>query len=209
MSNVGLLYVGAVLFINGLMLIGKVPGKSAAIMNLFVGAMQTVFPTIIISQANGDPAIIFGAAGLYLFGFTYLYVGLNQLCSLPGEGLGWFSLFVAVCAIVIGSVLLVHFDDPVSAVMWYTWAVLWFMFFLLLGLNMESLAITTGWFTLIVAHITATIPALLLISGAFKSTTANALWMAAASLLALIFAFVMGRRAALNAPAPAAMTQAG
>ena len=201
MGNVGLLYVGAVLFINGLMLIGKVPGKSGALMNLFVGGMQTIFPTIIIAQANEDPAVIFGASGLFLFSFTYLYVGINQLYDLPGDGLGWFSLFVAVCAVVFGTVLAVHFQDPVTAVMWYLWAVLWFMFFLLLGLHMDNLTIATGWFTLTVAHISATIPALLLLTGAFRSTAANALWMAAAGLAALGFSFAMGRRAANSTPA--------
>ncbi|MDQ0094838.1 AmiS/UreI family transporter [Paeniglutamicibacter psychrophenolicus] len=201
MSNVGLLYVGAVLFINGLMLIGKVPGKSGALMNLFVGGMQTIFPTIIIAQANEDPAVIFGASGLYLFSFTYLYVGLNQLYDLPGDGLGWFSLFVTVCAAVFGTVLAVHFQDPVTAVMWYLWAVLWFMFFLVLGLHMDNLTIATGWFTLTVAHISATIPALLLLTGAFRSTVPNALWMAAAGLAALGFSFFMGRRASNNTPA--------
>lgn len=201
-SSVGLLYVGAVLFINGLMLIGKIPGKSAAIMNLFVGGMQAVFPTIIIAQANGDPATIFGASGLYLFSFTYLYVAFNQLFGMPGEGLGWFSLFVAVIAAVYGTVNLFKYDDPVSAVMWYLWAVLWLMFFLLLALNMESLTITTGWFTLLVAHITATIPAVLLLTESMKSTPTNALIMAGAGLVALIFAFAMGRRAA-NAPVAA------
>lgn len=87
MSSVGLLYVGAVLFINGLMLLGKIPGKSAAVMNFFVGVMQIVFPTIILTQANGDPTVILGASGLYLFGFTYLYVGFNQIFNLPGEGI--------------------------------------------------------------------------------------------------------------------------
>lgn len=198
MSNVGLLYVGAVLFINGLMLIGKVPGKSGALMNLFVGGMQSIFPTIIIAQANEDPAVIFGASGLYLFAFTYLYVGINQLYDLPGDGLGWFSLFVAVCAVVFGTVLAIQFQDPVTAVMWFLWAVLWFLFFLVLGLHMDNLTITTGWFTLIVAHISATIPALLLLTGTFKSTVPNALWMAVAGLLALLFAFAMGRRAASN-----------
>lgn len=211
MSNVGLLYVGAVLFINGLMLIGKVPGKSGAVMNLFVGGMQSIFPTIIIAQANEDPAVIFGASGLYLFAFTYLYVGINQLYDLPGDGLGWFSLFVTVCAIVFGTVLAVHFQDPVTAVMWYLWAVLWFMFFLVLGLHMDNLTIATGWFTLTVAHISATIPALLLLSGAFESTVPNALWMAVAGLLALVFALAMGRRAASNKPVepPVPAPQAG
>lgn len=203
MSNVGLLYVGAVLFINGLMLIGKVPTKSASLMNLFVGAMQTIFPTIIIAQANEDPAVIFGASGLYLFAFTYLYVGIDGLYNLPGDGLGWFSLFVTVCALVFGTVLAVHFQDPLSAMMWYLWAVLWFMFFLLLALHMDSLTIATGWFTLIVAHISATIPAFLLLTGTFNSTVPNALIMAAAGLLALIFALAMGRRAAAKSPTTA------
>ena len=88
---------------------------------------------------------------------------------LPGDGLGWFPLFGAVCATIFGTAFLVHFEDPVSAVMWYPWAVLWFLFFLLLGLHMEDLTIATGWFTLAVAPITATIPA-------------------------LAFSFVMGRR---------------
>ncbi|HSK40834.1 MAG TPA: AmiS/UreI family transporter, partial [Arenibaculum sp.] len=113
MSNVGLLYVGAVLFINGLMLIGKVPGKSAAIINFFVGAMQVVFPTIIIAQSNGDPAVILGASGLYLFGFTYLYVGINLLAGLDGTGLGWFSAFVACCALVYAGLNFGdRLDDP-------------------------------------------------------------------------------------------------
>lgn len=89
MSSVGLLYVGAVLFVNGLMLMEKIPRKSAAVMNFFVGAMQIVFPTIILAQANGDPAVVLGASGLYLFGFTYLYVGFNQVFGLSGEGLGY------------------------------------------------------------------------------------------------------------------------
>ncbi len=37
MSNVGLLFVGAVLFMNGLLLLGRVDPKSAAVFNLFVG----------------------------------------------------------------------------------------------------------------------------------------------------------------------------
>jgi hypothetical protein len=133
MGSVGLLYVGAVLFINGLMLLGVIPGKSAAILNFFVGTMQVVFPTLIILQANNDPSIIFGAAGLYLFGFTYLYVGVLQMTGISGEGLGWFSIFVAACALVIGVLQFTLVADPVFGVIWFVWAVLWFLFFLVLG----------------------------------------------------------------------------
>ena len=94
MGSVGLLYVGAVLFINGLMLVGAIPGKSAGILNFFVGGMQIISRALIILGANGDQATIFGASGLYLFGFTYLYVAILQFTGISGEGLGWFSLFV-------------------------------------------------------------------------------------------------------------------
>ncbi|WP_372698228.1 AmiS/UreI family transporter [Arthrobacter sp. JSM 101049] len=194
MTNVGLLYVGAVLFVNGLLLIGVIPGKSAAILNFFVGAMQVVFPTIVLSQAAGDTAVILGASGLYLFGFTYLYVGFNQVFDLPGEGLGWFSLFVAFCAVVFAVLQFTAVGDPVFGVIWLLWAVLWFLFFLVLGLNKEHLTIFTGWFTAIVAHVTGTIPALFLLAGAYAPTAAAAWAVAAGGVISLAVAFVMARR---------------
>ncbi|WP_104179796.1 AmiS/UreI family transporter [Arthrobacter sp. B0490] len=194
MSSVGLLYVGAVLFINGLMLIGLVPGKSAAILNFFVGTMQVVFPTIILIQADNDLPTIFGAAGLYLFGFTYLYVGLLQMTGISGEGLGWFSLFVAVCAVVIGTLQFTLVGDPVFGVIWWTWAVLWLLFFLLLGLGRESLTYPTGWFTIFVAHLTGTIPAFFLLVGRYETNTSLALLVAVAAAAALGAAFFLGRR---------------
>ena len=100
MASVGLLYVGAVLFINGIMLLGWLDAKSAAPMNFFVGGLQVLTPTYIIFTANGNQDTILAASGLYLFGFTYLYVGINLTAGLDGTGLGYFSLFVAVCAVV-------------------------------------------------------------------------------------------------------------
>ncbi|MDJ0348162.1 AmiS/UreI family transporter [Cryobacterium sp. PH29-G1] len=203
MSNVGLLYVGAILFINGLMLIGVIPGKSAAILNFFVGGMQVILPTIILMQADNDPAIIFGASGLYLFGFTYLYVGILQVTGWSGEGLGWFSLFVAASAVVIGAITL-NLGDAVFAVIWWTWAVLWLLFFLLLGLGMESLTRTTGWFAILTSHLTATIPAFFLLTGRYESTTALALGVAALAVIALLVSVALGRRLPASSSAPAA-----
>ncbi|MEE1621736.1 AmiS/UreI family transporter [Zafaria sp. Z1313] len=196
MGSVGLLYVGAVLFLNGLMLLGKVPAKAAAPINFFVGVMQVVFPTIIISQSGGDPAVILGASGLYLFGFTYLYVALDITFDLDGAGLGWFSLFVAVVAAVMGYVQFTLVGDPVFGVIWLLWAVLWLLFFLLLGLKMDALTTATGWFTVVVAHITATIPALLLLTGQFQSTAMWATVLAVVGAVALVGALAAGRRGA-------------
>ena len=69
-------------------------------MNLFVGLLQVITPLYLIFSAHGDQATIVGASGLFLFGFTYLYVAMNNAFDLDGTGLGWFSLFVAVAAVV-------------------------------------------------------------------------------------------------------------
>src|SRR3954467_13153051 len=132
MASVGLLYVGAVLIVNGLMLLGRVDARAAAPLNLFVGALQVFTPTYLIVSSGGDPAAILGASGIYLFGFTYLYVGINLLGNLDGTGLGWFSAFVAAYAVVYSGLNFFYAvpRDPAFGVIWLYWAVLWFLFFL-------------------------------------------------------------------------------
>ncbi|UOQ60425.1 AmiS/UreI family transporter [Leucobacter rhizosphaerae] len=206
MSSVGLLYVGAVLFINGLMLLDLIPGKAAAAMNLFVGGMQVIFPTLIILQSGGDQATILGASGLYLFGFTYLYVAWNQLTGASGEGLGWFSIFVAACAIVYGILQFTMFDDPVFGVIWFSWAVLWFLFFLVLALGKDALTRRTGWFTLLLGIFTGAVPAMLLLTGTYMTGAVEGLIAAAIGVVVLVVAWILGRPRATARPRTAAAT---
>lgn len=194
MGAVGLLYVGAVLIINGLMLLGLVPGRSAAAMNLFVGGMQVVFPTVLLIQAQGDQLAIFGASGLYLFGFTYLYVAWNQLTGAGGEGLGWFSLFVAVAAVVYGVLQFTWVGDPVFGVIWLSWAVLWFLFYLVLAKGRDSLTLLTGWFTVFLGALTGALPAFLLLTGSYRSDTLLAATAAAIGVAALALAWMLRER---------------
>jgi hypothetical protein len=194
MVAVGLLYVGAVLFVNGLMLIGVVPGKSAAILNFFVGAMMVVFPTIILIQAQGEPGVVFGAAGLFLFGFTYLYIAIMQVAGISAEGFGWYAVFVSASALTIGILQFTLVGDPLFGVIWIIWALLWFMFFLVFALNKMSLLRTTGWFTILLAHITATIPGFLLLTGTYVPSQTNAMIMAALGVVTLIISIALGRR---------------
>src|SRR5215218_9869840 len=102
MGSVGLLYVGAVLIVNGLMLLGRVDARAAAPLNFFVGGLQVFTPTYLIVTSGGDGDTILGASGLYLFGFTYLYVGLNLVNGLDGTGLGWFSCAVPAFLLLTG-----------------------------------------------------------------------------------------------------------
>jgi len=158
MGNVGLLYVGAVLLVNGLVLLGRVAQRAAAPLNLFVGALQCVTPTVLIVQAGGDSDAILAASGIYLFGFTYLYVGIAGLTNLDGAGIGWFSLFVAMAALVYSGISFWRNDDPVFGVIWLAWALLWALFFLVLGLGMERLTAFTGWTVTLLALPTCAVP---------------------------------------------------
>lgn len=175
MGNVGLLFVGAVLFINGLLLLGKVDARAGAVFNLFVGALQVLTPTYLIFTADGDPKKILAASGIYLFGFTYLYVGIGLLANLDTTGVGYYSLFVAICALGYSYANFRLLKDYPFGVIWIYWALLWFLFFLLLGLKMDSLTTYTGWITAIEGWVTGAIPAGLLLSGYWKHPTETAI----------------------------------
>ena len=174
MGAVGLLYVGAILFLNGTMLLGWIDGKSAAPLNIFVGLLQVVTPTYLIINANGDMKQILAASGLYLFGFTYLYVACNLMWGLDGSGLGMFSIFVAVAAVVFSAI---SFDagDPVFGVIWLYWAYLWLLFFLLLARKRDGLGKYTGAVAAIEGWTTGAIPAFLLLTGRYGNFDPNTL----------------------------------
>ena len=168
MGSVGLLYVGAILFLNGVMLLGWIDSRSAAPLNLFVGILQVVTPTYLIFTAvAGDENAILGASGIYLFGFTYLYVAMNLFFNLDGTGLGYFSAFVAGCALVFAGLNFWRdgFGDNGFGVIWLYWAFLWTLFFVLLGLRRENIGRFTGAVAAIQGIVTGAIPAFLLLTG--------------------------------------------
>ncbi|MFI0479012.1 AmiS/UreI family transporter [Actinomadura sp. 9N215] len=203
MASVGLLYVGAVLFINAVMILGRVDPRAAAIMNLFVGAMQVVFPTILLVQAGTDTAAISAAAGIYLFGFTYLYVGIGTLANLDSTGVGWFSLFVAFSAVVFSAVNFFDVEDYPFGVIWLSWAFLWFLFFLLLGLKRAELNDYTGWVTLANALGTTTLPAFLLITDNYSSAGKYAVIWAVCVVVIVVGLWPLTRRTGTGTGAPA------
>lgn len=169
MGDVGFFYSAAALIINGLVLIGYVSGKSALPLNLFVGSMQVVFPTLVLIQSNGEVEAVISASSTYLFGFTYLYVALNELTGSGGEGLGWFSLFVTCCACAF-SVQSFASASPVYGVLWLFWGLLWFFFFAILALGKKNLERTCGWFTLLLGVFTVGVPGFLTLLGVFPDT---------------------------------------
>jgi len=187
MGNVGLLLVGAVLFVNGLSSLGLVSGRSAAPLNLFVGAAQVVLPTLILVQAGGDSTLIAATWPSYLFGFTYLWFGLINLAGFEPQGFGWFSLFVA--GVAVYEAVIAWTSDPVFAVIWLTWAIMWTLFFLLLGLGVQRLGSldlgrATGWFLVLLGIPSCTVPGVLQIQGIWTTDAAAGY----AALVALVVA---------------------
>ncbi|MGG3798674.1 AmiS/UreI family transporter [Metabacillus fastidiosus] len=179
MQNIGLMLCGAVLFVNALMLLGRVDNKSAGIFNLFIGSIQVITP-FYVSITSNDQWIIFNASGVFLFGLTFLYVGISNLKGYNTAGIGWFSLWVTVLAIAYGTMSFIHFNDIKFGIIWFMWAFLWFLFFFLMALNKE-IAIFTGWVTLIESVITTTIPAFLLLIGK---------WNIVSNTIAIIVTFI-------------------
>jgi putative amide transporter protein len=193
-ASVGLFYVGAVLFINGVMLLGRVEPRAGAIMNLFVGGLQVVIPTFLIFTANGDQDTILLASGLYLFGFTYLYVGIGLLAGLDSTGVGWFSLFVAIAALAYSFMNFTRLADAPFGVIWLYWSFLWSLFFVLLGLKQEWLTRYTGWVALIEGWVTAAIPGFLLFSGYWSTSSTTATVLAVIGVAMVLILLPTARR---------------
>jgi putative amide transporter protein len=185
MSSVGLMFVGAVLFINGLLFLGKVDAKGAATFNLFVGALQVAIPFYLLTTAATTDELLL-ASGIFLFGFTYLYVGISNLAGQEPAGLGWYSCWVAIMAAAFGVTEIVKFHEPTIGLLWLQWSVLWGLFFLILALGYERLTTVTGVLTVILAFTTCTIPGYLLLLGEWNRVPTWAVLVTIAATVAAL-----------------------
>lgn len=164
--GLGLLYVGAVLVLNGIWLLGYIQDREIWVMNFFTGGLVVL---VALYSAFGlqepNQASVLAAAQFLLFAFTYLWVGINRLIEVDGRGLGWFCLFVAVTAVPTAISLFAAGGPIWLALNWSAWAVLWFVYWLLLALGMGQLTRFSGWLTIAIGVITAWVPGYLLLTG--------------------------------------------
>jgi hypothetical protein len=199
MSSVGLLFVGSVLFLNGLLFLGKVDAKGVAVFNLFVGGLQTAVPFYLIATAK-TPNDILGDAGIFLFGFTYLYVGIVNLKGYSSDGIGWYSLWVALLATGFGLTEIFRFHDTPSGLLWFQWAVLWSLFWAVLALGVTRLTALAGWLTVILSLTTCTIPGFLQLMGTWPKVPA---WAVLASIVGTAVVLIPVALRSLSEPATA------
>jgi hypothetical protein len=197
------MFVGAVLFVNGLLFLGRIDGKGAATFNLFVGALQVAIPFYLIATAP-TPSDILLDAGIFLFGFTYLYVGISNLAGQSLVGLGWYSAWVAIMAAAFGITNIVKFHDPTIGLLWLQWSVLWALFWLVLAMGVTRLTAPAGWLTLILSFTTCTIPGFLLLLGEWSHVGT---WLVLVVIAATVVAVAPVTVASLRQP-PVAREQA-
>lgn len=188
MSYIGLLLSGAALFLNSLVMMGKAEGKSVGVFNLFVGALQIIFPFYLLIVSDQSHWTAYQYAATFLFGLTYLYVGVTSCKGMHGSGLGWFSLWVAIIALVYTVVSAVHFHDMLNALTWLMWAFLWVLFFLSNACNIKieeyvaKVAFVQSWVTL-------TIPSMLYLVGVWGAPIVQQVWLYVSALSLACFMF--------------------
>ena len=134
------------------------------------------------------PNDILSAAGIFLFGFTYLYVGIVNLAGFKADGIGWYSLWVAALAAGFGLTTILRFHDTPTGLLWLQWSALWGLFFVVLALGVERLTAVAGWFTLILSLTTCTIPGFLLLLGDWGKVPT---WAVVASVVATAVAVIL------------------
>ena len=142
MLGCALVYVGFVLFINGIWLLGKLEDNHVIPMNIFTGVLifAGVMRTVVWEGTEITP--YFYSMQSLLFAWTYLWVAINCIWKLDGKGLGWYCLLVSIVATAVS---FTAFPDIGLFILWIMWATLWFMFYLLLGLGKDIGRITGTW----------------------------------------------------------------
>lgn len=165
-----LLYVGAVLILNGLWMLGRIGDKEISVINLFAGGLTLLVALKLAFGEGADAASIKAGALSLLFSFTYLWVAINRHTGADGRGLGWFSLFVAITAlpVAVDTLRLAASSwDWWFGLSWLAWALLWLLFFLLLALK-KPVTRLTACMAIGQGVLTGWLPGYLLLTGAIR-----------------------------------------
>ena len=168
MAHICLLLSGAALLLNGLAALDLLPRRDAAVFSLVIGGTQLALGVAYLGAlapgAAGDGVqLLLGASGMFLFGLTYVYVGLDFLLGLGSKGLGWFCGMVGLCGLLLAAAW--YGEDPLLAVLWLCWTYLWLLFFLQLALGFARLTPLIGWSLVLTSQASATVPAFMGLTG--------------------------------------------
>ena len=199
MSSIGLFFIGAVLFANGLALLGVFEVRAAAPINALVGLLLVgvtlwiAVPLRDLDLARNQDRVI-SAAGFLLFGLTYLWVAMNAWTGHPAAGLGWYCGWASAVSVFFAVVSFTRLDDPKEGLLWILWSVLFGTFFVVIALERDTVQIAAGWLAIMQAAVTTTVPGALLLLGEWA--TLATVWVAAATVGTLAIFIALLRRPA-------------
>lgn len=152
--GMGLLFVGAVLLVNGIWLLGRADDRDTAVLNLFVGALTFLIAMWWAFGGDASEGTAFHAAGTLLFAFTYLWVAWNAYEGREDQrSLGWYCLFVTAVTLPTGWLTLQDGDLGLAG-LWWIWGVLWAAFWVLLGVERDEYTGPIAWYTIAVGAVT-------------------------------------------------------
>ena len=176
-----LLFVGIVLFVNGMGRIKNIDPKSTAVLNLIVGFIIISGNLMAMGKAADIMAYQNIASG-YLFGFTYIFIFANSMFDLDLKPFGWFSLFAAIYACVMGILalgispsimesdiwggtsLVAAVADYKFAYLWFMWTILWLSGFVEIICNVKMAKIAP-YIVMVEGIFAAFIPSILMFLG--------------------------------------------
>lgn len=161
-----LLFVGTVLTLNAIWMSGRIANLEIILINIVVAIITSGVALHAIAYAT-DTSDIKSAALTLLFTTTYLWMAYNRMTATDGRGLGWFSLIVAITVTPEAIITISAADSPLAlwlGLNWAVWAVLWFMYFLLLTLAKPIQSVTAAA-TLFAGIFTAWLPAMGMLYG--------------------------------------------
>ncbi|GAC57208.1 putative amidase substrates transport protein [Gordonia hirsuta DSM 44140 = NBRC 16056] len=192
MSSLALLFVGAVLLVNGLVLLGRIGARAAVPINLITGAGLVTASLVTAIPADADARLaLFGAVGFSLFGVTYLTVAGGTHLGADGRALGWYCAWACAVAVVLAAINFAAGDAHI-AWLWSGWAVLFFAFFLSGCISDPRFDVAAGVLAIAQSVTTATVPALLMIDGTWSELSIG--WVAAAQGVGVVIAVASAAR---------------
>lgn len=161
-----LLFVGAVLVLNGLWMTGRISDREVIVINFATAAITGAVAALSLVQATTTDDVR-GVAMTLLFSVTYLWVALHCLNGTDGRGLGWFSLIVAISVLpealrTLGTAS--SFMEIWLGLCWVAWSGLWLMFFFGLALG-KPIQSQTALAAIASGVLTAWLPSLVLMYG--------------------------------------------
>jgi hypothetical protein len=141
-----------------------------------VGALQIVIPFYLIMISDQSNWTVYSYAATFLFGLTYLYVGVTFIKGMDSSGLGWFCIWVAIIALFYMIVSFVQFHDVVNALTWFMWALLWYLFFVL-NAQKKNINQYLGRIAFVQSWVTLTLPSLFYFMGVWGEGFIYELWV--------------------------------